>query len=257
MRFYRMFEKYESGVSETIGFIIILSIVITGIGIITLYGYPILLEEQQNANIRNMEKNLIVLQNDLKLLTYKSVPYRETSMQISGGTLEVIPPGQSRFEITNESSFSRTFNPGYIQYYSDNNNVIIGLQNGAVVENWFNSGSTMISEPRWYIDTDLSGNRTVVISIINLVADSSISTSSGVGTVQMTVTPSELESIPASTVFVRYYDQDAGYRGAWANYFQNTQVFSGSSFDNTDTKLTIPGVNKLIIKTYNVTVLNL
>ena len=54
------------GVSESIGFILILGIMVTGIGLVTLYGYPILLNEQSNANIRNMEQNMIVLQTDVQ-----------------------------------------------------------------------------------------------------------------------------------------------------------------------------------------------
>ena len=108
----------EYGVSEVIGFILILGIVITGMGLVTLYGYPILLKEQQNANIKNMERNMIVLQNEVKGLAYKSVPYRETTMQITGGTLEVIRPncptcsvnnpnlpGQSYFSISKSGTY--------------------------------------------------------------------------------------------------------------------------------------------------------
>ncbi len=90
-----MFKYDGSGVSEAIGFIIILGIVVTGIALVTLSGYPLLLEQQQNANVRNMEKNMIVLQSDANLLTYKGVPYRETSMQVSGGNLQVINPNPS------------------------------------------------------------------------------------------------------------------------------------------------------------------
>ena len=85
-------QKQESAVSETIGFMMILAIMIAGIGLVTLYGYPILIQEQANANVRNMERNMIVLQNDLKALTFKNVPYKETTLQISGGTLFVINP---------------------------------------------------------------------------------------------------------------------------------------------------------------------
>ena len=77
----------NTGVSETIGFVLILGIVITGIGLVTLYGYPVLLQQQQNANVKNMEKNMIVLQNDMKGLAYRNVPYTETTMQISGLSL--------------------------------------------------------------------------------------------------------------------------------------------------------------------------
>ena len=76
-------------VPEVVGFIIILGIMMTGIGLVTLYGYPALIQEQANANIKNMERNMIVLQNDMKSLTYKSVPYEETTLVVTGGTLSV------------------------------------------------------------------------------------------------------------------------------------------------------------------------
>ncbi|PKL57677.1 MAG: hypothetical protein CVV34_06280, partial [Methanomicrobiales archaeon HGW-Methanomicrobiales-5] len=73
----RKFSLSERGVSESIGFILIFSMVIAGIGLVTLYGYPMLLQQQTSANERIMEKNMIVLQNDVKSLTYKTVPYKE------------------------------------------------------------------------------------------------------------------------------------------------------------------------------------
>jgi len=66
----------NKGVSETVGFIIIFGIVITGISLVTLLGYPALLNQQQEANIRNMEKNFIVLQVNANNLAYKNLPYQ-------------------------------------------------------------------------------------------------------------------------------------------------------------------------------------
>jgi hypothetical protein len=77
----------DAGVSEAIGFVIIFTIIITGIGLVTLYGYPVLLQQQSTANVQVMEKNMIVLQNDLKSLSYSMDPYTETSMNIGGGAL--------------------------------------------------------------------------------------------------------------------------------------------------------------------------
>ena len=82
----------SSGVSETIGFVLILGMVITGIALVTLFGYPMLLSEQANANYRNMEKGMIVLQNDIKSIAYKSVPFKETTLQVSGGALTLQKP---------------------------------------------------------------------------------------------------------------------------------------------------------------------
>ena len=79
----------DRGISEVIGFLLIFTIIIAGIGLVTLYGYPMLLQQQSSANERIMEKNMIVLQNDLKSLCYNMVPYSETSLDVEGGALTV------------------------------------------------------------------------------------------------------------------------------------------------------------------------
>ena len=68
---------------------LIFTIILAGIGLVTLYGYPMLMQQQTNADEKIMEKNMIVLQNDIKSLAYKTVPYKETSLKIGGGTLFV------------------------------------------------------------------------------------------------------------------------------------------------------------------------
>ncbi len=68
---------------------LIFGMVIVGIGLVTLYGYPLLLQQQVGADEKIMEKNMIVLQNDVKSLAYKTVPFKETSLKIGGGSLTV------------------------------------------------------------------------------------------------------------------------------------------------------------------------
>jgi hypothetical protein len=265
-----MYKNNNIGVSETIGFVLILGIVMTGIGIVTLYGYPALLSQQENANIRNMEKNMIVLQNDVELLAYKSVPYRETTMQVTGGYLQVIPPnptpnlpGNSHFIITAGGTPYGPYYTGLLQFNSTSVNEIIALQNGAVVTNGFSdigSGSTMLSEPRWFLDTDLAGKKTLVISIITINSNGAVSTSSGIGTVQMNISagdPVDKTLVPRGPVTVQYFDRGEGYQTAWKNYFNNKQVFPDSSVDESNIILTVNPVDRLVIKTYNVTILNL
>ncbi len=48
-----------------------------------------LLQQQSSSDEQIMEKNLIVLQNDVKSLAYKTVPYKETSLKVGGGALTV------------------------------------------------------------------------------------------------------------------------------------------------------------------------
>jgi hypothetical protein len=69
-----MQKSHEQAVSEAIGFMILFTLVTMGIGLVTLYGYPVLMQQQTNAHERNMEQTMIVLQNDIKSLCYKNVP---------------------------------------------------------------------------------------------------------------------------------------------------------------------------------------
>jgi hypothetical protein len=281
-----MYKHNNKGVSETIGFIIILGIVITGIALVTLSGYPMLLQQQQNANVRNMEKNMIVLQSEQNLLTYKGVPYRETSMQVSGGTLRVINPnpsppnplgpGSSKFWInTNVWNYgtsvyetdvgnSTSLNPGLLEYSANSANEIIALQNGAVVTNGFSEGgSTMLSEPRWFVD-----GTTLVVSFITIQSVGDLS-STGIGTVQMSVTQDtsidykNSDNLHPPQAEIHYAYIPDGYKDAWKNFFQNKQVFGSSSTyyeiggASPEIYVTISGLNRIVIKHFTITVHNL
>src|SRR5512139_3742597 len=132
----------ESGVSESIGFLLIFAIIITGIALVTLYGYPLLLQQQVSADEKIMEKNMIVLQNDIKSLAYKTVPYKETSLKIGSGTLTVYGSGSNpklRISYTDNNgqllfptvTDPGEFDPGELRYESINAQTDISLQNGA------------------------------------------------------------------------------------------------------------------------------
>jgi hypothetical protein len=254
----------ESGVSETIGFIIIFGIVMTGIGIVTLYGYPALLQEQQNANVKNMEKNMLVLQSDVRSLVFKSVPYQETSIQVSGGTLMVKPPtASSYFQILADGS---TITPpvpiGQILYESSDLTATIALENGAVhIRYWNTPGSAMLSTPQWFYDTSDQDNKTYVIQLITLNGSSSMA-QTGIGRIQLALDirpgyePSQTPfNITGKTVTLVYQpDSEWDYRVAWKNYFNSPAL----EMTNTapDVYTLDSSANWLIIKRYNISVLS-
>ena len=151
----------EAGVSESIGFMLIFTIVIAGIAIVTLYGYPLLLQQQMGAEEKIMEKNMIVLQNDMKSLAYKTVPYKETALKIGGGSLTVYNSSYnpSSFNISTYTRYREpyhsviSFQPGELRYESVSAQTDISLQNGAVAMRPRNqNGSTMLADPRWFYD---------------------------------------------------------------------------------------------------------
>ncbi len=257
-----------AGVSESIGFLLIFTIVIAGIGLVTLYGYPMLLKQQTSADEQIMEKNMIVLQNDVKSLAYKTVPYKETSLKIGGGALSVYnssyTPASSTIKIydINNIVYENSFQSGDLQYSSDSAGTDITLQNGAVVKRQHSEpGSVMLAEPRWFYDSD---TKTMVINFVNLTSTGMIA-KTGVATVQMALGETWFQKTDtpplAAPVYLEYTPNPLqDYSIAWDNYFQKTlgmTLLSGTPGDGAMLKYQLPETTTLVIKQYEVNIKSL
>ena len=259
------------GVSESIGFLLIFTIVVVGIGLVTLYGYPMLLAQQVSTDEKIMEKNMIVLQNDLKGITFKTVPYKETSLKIGGGSLTVYnssySPTTSTFRIYDSSRvYVDSFKSGDLRYSSDSSRTDISLQNGAVVMRPHGApGSSMLAEPRWFYDGQTN---TMVISLIS-INSTDVMSRDGIGTVQMAMSETGYQYTEGINTAV-YLDftpdpnpvtaQD--YRTAWDNYFtRSLDMERISSPDAATITYRLPTRNappaRLVIKTYDVVIKSL
>jgi hypothetical protein len=244
----------NDGVSESIGFILIFAMVIVGIGLVTLYGYPLLLKQQTNADEQIMEKNMIVIQNDMKSLAYKSVPYKETSMKIAGGALTVNNDNPThkpelRIEDQNGNIWMPINRTGSLTYRSLSTQEEISLQNGAVIKRALqSSGSTTLAEPRWFYDRQ---TETLVINVIR-INSSVLMAREGISTVQMMLGETDyIQSPPgiANPVYVYYtFDPSQDYHIAWQNYLTRTMNMDCSWSSPTLTCWTRDPVSLLVIK---------
>ncbi len=266
---------HNAGVSESIGFLLIFSIIIAGIGLVMLYGYPMLVQQQASTNEQIMEKNMIVLQNDVKSLAYKTVPYTETSLKVDGGALTAYDMSYNTassnftiFESTaciNNSAGNQAtsanpfiFSSGDLRYESTGAQTDISLENSAVVKRMLaNTGSAMLAEPRWFYD---GTTNTAVIYLIGFNT-TNIMALSGVGTVQMELVKSTYKSCPQSpspsyTVDIRYEpNSNVDYSTAWNTYFVNTL---GMQKDLSNPGYyTFPAGTTLVIKTYTIKIITL
>ena len=274
-------EMKREAVSESIGYVIIFGLILTGIGLITLYGYPLLMQQQSSANMRNMEQTMIVLQNDIKSLTYKLANYKETSLRVSGGSLSLFGTANTlqKFKIqTSDGSMDQNiFIPGEFRYLSTSDNTVIALENGAVIEKPLaQNGSFMLADPRWYLDNS-SGRRTLVINYMNLTTIASagqLLSETGVGTVRMrlartnmTTRGSDWAPLPGgATITITYYpDNNAtimpdGYAMAWKTYltspsnFEGDMKWSGTGKPGAPDTYTITNIQNLVVKEYDIVV---
>ena len=256
----------EEGVSEAIGYIIIFGLVMTGIGLITLYGYPVLMQQESSANIRNMEQTMIVLQNDIKSLTYKLVPYKETALRVSGGALTLV----------NRSSMDQTFTityggapvvagflPGELRFLSRKDNVVISLENGAVIERQIGvTGSFMLADPRWYVDT-YGGTSTMMINLVELgsLMDQPFLSQTGVGTVRLRHFQTlywNPSSVPGGAPVVITYSPSTlessayDYSQAWRNFL--TDPYGLAMTEVAPNTYQRDGISNVVVKKYDLIV---
>jgi hypothetical protein len=269
-------EQKREAVSESIGYLIIFGLILTGIGLITLYGYPLLMQQQSSANMRNMEQTMIVLQNDIKSLTYKLANYKETALRVSGGSLSLYGPSYTlqKFKIqVNEGGGDQDlFLPpflGELRYFSTSDNTVIALENGAVIEKPLaRNGSFMLADPRWYLDTQ-SGRR-LVINFMNLstVASSGqLLSQTGVGTVRMRLARANMttQDFSSATINITYYPYNSatimpdGYGLAWKTYLTDPNNLGmacpkGDPLKAEPLVCTISDIQHIVVKEYDLVV---
>ena len=277
-------EQKREAVSESIGYLIIFGLVITGIGLITLYGYPLLMQQQSSANMRNMEQTMIVLQNDIKSLTYKLANYKETALRVSGGSLSLYGPSYTlqKFKIKVNEGFGDQdlFLPpflGELRYLSTSDNTVIALENGAVIEKPLNAkGSFMLADPRWYLDNS-SGRRTLVINFMNLstmASPTQLLSQTGVGNVRMRLDRTNMTTRSVdwgplgsgAVITITYYPfnnetiMPDGYGLAWKTYltnpnnFEGDMVCTGNPLNAEPLVCTISDIQNIVIKEYDIVV---
>ncbi|MBT8508909.1 hypothetical protein AZH53_10885 [Methanomicrobiaceae archaeon CYW5] len=252
----------DDGVSEAIGFILIFTIVVLGITIVTLYGYPLLQQSQIGSDERIMEQNMITLQNDLKILTLSNVPYRDTTMGISGGSIFVLDSNRTDadnhyFQVWYNNNtgawVNETFSLGALRFISSQGQAAISVENGAVVKRYQDAeGSTMVADPRWFYD---ASEDALVLFFTEIEADDAMS-GDGIANIQMSMLdpPEVVADVTGSqTIIIEYFpDNTFDYSTAWKNYLMGSTIVEGGFTPDGDNRYRSPNVSRLVIKKYTV-----
>lgn len=84
----KSFLASESAVSESIGYILILGIMVFSIGIIYMIGYPALQNSIDDAHMQNMERGFIILGNNIDHVVSQEAPKQNVELNLKGGTLK-------------------------------------------------------------------------------------------------------------------------------------------------------------------------
>ncbi|MDY6774887.1 MAG: hypothetical protein SV253_02185 [Halobacteria archaeon] len=161
----------ERGVSEVVGFVIVLGIVTTSIGLVYLNGVPALDDQRDSAKSENSLRSFALMKDSLDSVSRTDgVSSRDTQVRLNGGALSVNSGAGSQtwvnVSIINGSDYNIcdpeicNTTVGYVAYSTDSGTVV--YENGALIrEASASDASVMIEEPDWRISTD----RTVVPAI--------------------------------------------------------------------------------------------
>ncbi|GEM_PF-1505584 len=78
-------------VSEVLGYILVLAVVVTTITVIYAAGMPAIRSQQDVASFRSMENTFYVLQNIVRLVAYNITPEKAVTIRAEGGSIVVVP----------------------------------------------------------------------------------------------------------------------------------------------------------------------
>lgn len=155
----------DRGVSETLGFVLVFSIIVATIGIVYASGISGLSDAQDAEKVENVGRAFDVLADNLEDLHRRGAPSRATEVKLAGGNLRTAGE-RVQFRIRAENStdpnhnFTTSMDSEPIVYADDDGTSLV-YENGAVIRS-DPAGSAMLSEPEWIVGPNRS-----VLPLIN------------------------------------------------------------------------------------------
>lgn len=209
----------ENAVSEVVGFVTILGILVISIGIIGLAGYPMVLKAQETNYIENTKQSFIVVAENFNKVVLGQTPSQSVELKLFGGTLGV--KSNSTINITANSTNITTGNITRIVLVSDQRmgsiestigNTVIAYEGTGVWTKYPNGNTLLISKP-------LIHNRSNVL-VIPVVYVSGTSSVGGSGMSRITA-----DGVPSVTFYNNVSDITViitgDYTTGWENYFKS------------------------------------
>lgn len=241
----------DKGVSETIGYILVFAIVLTGIAGIVLFGVTMLNDAKSRNNIQNIQQGFSVVQSDMKRVALEKTPIKTSKMHVEGGaiatnyttsTLQVDFDGHHYQNAT-----------GTITYQPSGNNQLLSIENGGIWEIYGGpSSDAMISAPRIYSSPESS---TLFINVICLRGNETTFGGSGTINLIMKYAGNTVKTYDASLPSDATITIQTNYPSAWARFFQDSidgLPVNTVSVDNTTVTVKISSVSEVVVSEHTI-----
>lgn len=175
------FATDTKAVSDTLGYVFLVSTLVVSIGLLTLTGIPVIEEQQTEYYMSNTATSFELLSDDIDRIERYQSPSRETVLRYNSGVLFLSHDFTVQANITHEETTERHVLTGTpISYAKDENSV--HYETGAVIEKRHNN-SIMRSQPPFSFRNDKTR-----LSIITTSIQEDQETLSGTGEIALRTT---------------------------------------------------------------------
>lgn len=170
----------DRAVSDTISFVLVFGLVITSVGLVSVFGLSALTDAKDGINAEAAERGFVTLADDIDELERTRSPIRTSEISLTDASIAVTT-GPSVDIVVGNASYSETITLGALEYRTDATTV--SYVGGGVFRT--QAGGTVVVSPPSVRCTP----RYATLSFVRLTVDGSNAV--GGGTAQVAVTRSE------------------------------------------------------------------
>ncbi len=87
------FARAEDAVSESVGFILMISIIMTAMAIVLMIGYPMFINSVNEAHMQNAEEGFYLMSTNANKVVLFESPIQSSELKLNGGTLSLRKDG--------------------------------------------------------------------------------------------------------------------------------------------------------------------
>jgi hypothetical protein len=229
-------------VSEVIGNLLMLTVLVLTISVILVYGIPVIEYNQNTIRMRNIISQMVSASEQVTKVSVDVTPTTTIKIALSDGTLDISNDNNLLLFVNNSSGVLYSINEpmGKIEYIYKLQK--IAIENGGV---WSNDNA-IINPPRISVS---DGN--VAIALVKIQGSGSVS---GRGFANLEIKYNSSETRIFNTSGYVKMEIDSEYSEAWNRYFENMRGFVNNTVLQTelnDTKLNVSiYYDKLVLTRY-------
>jgi hypothetical protein len=212
----------ETAVSDALGFILTLGVVMLASGIVYTGALPILQDSMKSCHFQEMDESFMLVGQNINEVAYERAPIRNTELKILQGSMSI--QHDSRMLITVNGT-TQSFGLGSLEYYLDNQ--IIAYENGGIWVKYKNNDTLIRSKPH------INYANVTTIPVVELVGTYS---KGGEGTARIRAKRSDASSTYFfnTTGYTTTIAIKSNFYKGWESYLKNDVGANDITLDETN-----------------------